>query len=371
MSAGRLGISPVPFYLLAGLLLGTGGAFQLTQVEGFISVGAQVGVILLLLMLGLEYSPSDLSRGLRTGWLSGIADLVLNALPGFLAGLLLGFGLLGAAALGGVTYISSSGVIAKVIADLRFTGNRETGTVLTLLVVEDLVMAVYLPLLAAALLGAGLAGAAGAVALVAVVLAVILRPRSREPRWIRALFSRSDEAILLGLLGISLLLGSIADRLGVSAAVAAFLIGLTLSGEAAEKAVRLLRPLRDLFAAAFFLFFGMQVDPSALGPVAGAAAVLGVLTAATKMATGWWAAKRDGVGTWGRRRAGALLIARGEFSVIIAGLAISAGIDPRLGTLAAAYVMATAITGPLAVRAVEAARLRKRRSGTLPAGPRP
>ena len=206
---------------------------------------------------------------------------------------------------------------------------------------------------------------------VAVVLAVVLRPRSREPRWIRALFSRSDEAILLGLLGISLVLGSIADRLGVSAAVAAFLIGLTLSGEAAEKAVRLLRPLRDLFAAAFFLFFGMQVDPAALGPVAGAAAALGALTAVTKMATGWWAAKRDGVGVWGRRRAGALLIARGEFSVIIAGLAISAGIDPRLGTLAAAYVMATAVAGPLAVRAVEAARLRKRRSESRPARPRP
>jgi len=358
--AGRLGLSPVPFYLLAGLLLGPGGPFQLEEIGGFIEVGAEVGVVLLLLMLGLEYSPRELASGLRTGWLSGLVDLVLNAAPGVAAGLLLGFGGLGAAALGGITYISSSGVIAKLIADLGFTGNRETGTVLTLLVVEDLVMAVYLPLLAAALLGASIGGAVAAVSLVAAVLVVLLRPRSREPRWTAALFDRSDEAVLLGILGVSLVVGAMADRLGVSAAVAAFLIGLTLSGEPAERAARLLHPLRDLFAAAFFLFFGLQVDVGALGPVVWAAAGLGAATAATKVATGWWAARSDGVGRWGRRRAAAMLISRGEFSIVIAELAVTAGLDERIGTLSAAYVMALAIAGPLAVRAVEAARARAR-----------
>jgi CPA2 family monovalent cation:H+ antiporter-2 len=361
--AGRLGLSPVPFYLLAGLLLGPGGPFELTEIEGFIEVGAEVGVVLLLLMLGLEYSPRDLARGLRTGWLSGIIDLVLNAAPGVIAGYVLGFGSLGAAALGGITYISSSGVIAKLIADLGFTGNRETGTVLTLLVVEDLVMAVYLPLLAAVLLGASIGGAIGAVALVAIVLAVLLRPRQREPRWVQFVFKRSDEAVLLGILGVALVVGAFADRLGVSAAVAAFLIGLTLSGEQAERASRLLHPLRDLFAAAFFLFFGLQVDPGVLGPVIWAAVTLGVVTAATKVFTGWWAARADGVGVWGRRRAAAMLVSRGEFSVIIAELAITAGLDERIGTLSAAYVMALAIAGPLAVRGVEVVRRRRSRAG--------
>ena len=358
--AGRLGLSPVPFYLLAGLLLGTGGPFQLDEIEGFVEVGAEIGVVLLLLMLGLEYTPRDLARGLRTGWLAAIIDLILNATPGVIAGFLLGFGPLGAAVLGGVTYISSSGVIAKLINDLGFTGNRETGTVLTLLVVEDLVMAVYLPLLAAALLGTGVGGAIGAVALVALVLVVLLRPRSRELRLMAALFRRSDEAVLLGILGVSLVVGAFADRLGVSAAVAAFLIGLTLSGEAAERATRLLHPLRDLFAAIFFLFFGLQVDPGAFGPVIWAAVGLGAITAATKAATGWWAARADGVGVWGRRRAAAMLVPRGEFSIVIAELAIAAGLDARIGTLSAAYVMTLAIAGPLAVRGVEAARNRTR-----------
>ena len=101
-----------------------------------------------------------------------------------------------------------------------------------------------------------------------------------------ALFGRSDEAVLLGILGVSLVVGAFADSIGVSAAVAAFLIGLTLSGEPAERATRLLNPLRDLFAAAFFLFFGLQVDPGALGPVIWAAAALAAVTAATKVATG-------------------------------------------------------------------------------------
>lgn len=360
--AGRLGLSPVPFYLLAGLLLGPGGPFELTEIDGFIEVGAEVGVVLLLLMLGLEYSPRDLAAGLKTGWLAGVIDLVANAGPGIIAALVLGYGPLGAAALGGITYISSSGVIAKLISDLGFTGNRETGTVLTMLVVEDLVMAVYLPLLAAALLGASLGGAIGAVVLVCVVLVFLLRPRSSDPRWIHTLFSRSDEAVLLGILGVALVVGAFADRLGVSAAVAAFLIGLTLSGEPAEKATRLLNPLRDLFAAAFFLFFGLQVDPGALGPVLWAAALLGLATAATKVFTGWWAARANGIGPWGRRRAAAMLISRGEFSVIIAELAISGGLNPEIGTLTAAYVMALAIAGPVAVRGVEAARARQARS---------
>ena len=362
VAAGRLGLSPVPFYLLAGLLLGPGGPVELTEIEDFIEVGAEVGVVLLLLMLGLEYSPRDLAQGLKTGWLSGLVDLVLNAVPGVIAGYVLGFGTTGAAALGGITYISSSGVIAKLIADRGFTGNRETSTVLTLLVVEDLVMAVYLPLLAAALLGASLAGALGAVALVAVVLVVLLRPRAGEPKWMGALFARSDEAVLLGILGVSLVVGAFADSIGVSAAVAAFLIGLTLSGEPAERATRLLHPLRDLFAAAFFLFFGLQVDPGALGPVIWAAVALGVITAATKVATGWWATRADGVGLWGRRRAAAMLISRGEFSIVIAELAIAAGLDERIGTLSAAYVMALAVAGPVALRGVEAYRSRSRPS---------
>jgi CPA2 family monovalent cation:H+ antiporter-2 len=110
--------------------------------------------------------------------------------------------------------------------------------------------------------------------------------------------------------------------------------------------------LRDLFAATFFVAFGLSTDPAALLPVLPAVLVLALVTAGTKVATGWFAARRDGVAAPGRLRAGTVLIARGEFSVVIAGLAVAAGI-PGLGPLATGYVLVLAVAGPVLTRLVE------------------
>jgi CPA2 family monovalent cation:H+ antiporter-2 len=103
----------------------------------------------------------------------------------------------------------------------------------------------------------------------------------------------------------------------------------------------------------FFVFFGLQTDPSQLPPVAGVAALLAVIGILTKAATGWIAAARSGLGPAARIRAGAALVPRGEFNIVIAGLAVAAGVDARLGSLAAAYVLILAVAGPLAARAAE------------------
>jgi len=136
----------------------------------------------------------------------------------------------------------------------------------------------------------------------------------------------------------------------VSAAVGAFLVGIALSGPAAHGARALLSPLRDLFAAVFFVFFGLQTDPHQLPPVALVAAALALVTTLTKLAGGWWAARRAGIATPGRLRAGTALVARGEFSIVIAGLAVAAGLHPRLGPLAATYVLLLAVAGPVLAR---------------------
>ena len=152
-------------------------------------------------------------------------------------------------------------------------------------------------------------------------------------------------------------MAGIAELLGVSAAVGAFLIGIALSGRVAEDARNVLAPLRDLFAAVFFVFFGLTTDPGAIPPVLPVAAALAVVTAGTKMATGWWAARRAGVGRPARVRAATVIVPRGEFSIVIAGLAAS--VQPRLGPLAAAYVLIMAVAGPVVARLAEpvAARL--------------
>lgn len=352
----RLRLSPIPFYLLGGLAFGNGGLVPLAAPEGFIEIGAEIGVLLLLLMLGLEYSAEELVGTLRSNAPAGLVDLVLNGVPGLLAGLLLGWDLPAALALAGVTYISSSGVVAKLLGDLGRLGNRETPVVLSLLVLEDLAMALYLPVLGTLLAGVGLLVGGVTVAVAVLVVSAILLASLRYGRHLsRLLASPNDEVLLLRLLGVTLLVAGVAQQTQVSAAVGAFLVGIALSGEVAEGARTLLTPLRDLFAAVFFVFFGLQTDPGAIPPVALVALALGLVTAATKLATGWYAAARAGVAARGRVRAGAALIARGEFSIVIAGLAVSAGVEPQLGPLAAAYVLLLAVTGPFIARFAEPA----------------
>jgi CPA2 family monovalent cation:H+ antiporter-2 len=351
--AGRLGISPIPLYLLGGLAFGDGGLFPLITSQDFIDTGAQLGVVLLLFMLGLEYTGDELVKALRTGTTAGFVDLVANFTPGYLVGLVIGFGPVGSLFLGGVTYISSSGVLAKLLSDLGWTGNRETPIVLSILVFEDLAMAVILPILGALALGGTLAGTVASVAVALTLVALTISVAARHGhRLSRAAFSASDEVNLLTVLGVTLLVAGLAEQVHISAAVGAFLVGIGVSGDAANRVRALLAPLRDLFAGVFFVFFGLSIDPGTFPDVAGYAVALAVITGITKAATGWWAANRAGMSDRGRRRAAAILLARGEFSIIIAGLGLSAGVGGGLGPIAAAYVLIMATTGPVIARLI-------------------
>ncbi|WP_261570249.1 cation:proton antiporter [Frankia gtarii] len=354
----RVGISPIPLYLVGGLAFGHGGLLPLGASEEFIGVGAEIGVVLLLLTLGLEYTAGELLSGLREQARSGVLDLVLNAAPGVAAAFILGWGPTAAVVLGGVTAISSSGIIAKVLGDLGRLGNRETPVVLSVLVLEDLAMAVYLPILTALLAHHSLARGSLTVAIALGVLVAVLYVALRHSDKVtRLVFNpsadRDDEVLLLRALGLALLVAGLAQRMQVSSAVGAFLVGIALSGPVAEGAQEVLRPLRDLFAAVFFVFFGMQTAPADIPPALLAGSLLALAGVVTKVMTGWWAARSAGIGTMGRFRAGAALVARGEFSIVIAGLAVAAGIEPKLGPLAACYVLLMAIIGPLAARFVE------------------
>ncbi|GGO10661.1 potassium transporter [Microbispora rosea subsp. aerata] len=350
----RAGISPIPLYLIAGLAFGTGGILPLATSEEFIATGAELGVILLLLTLGLEYNADELVTSLKGNARAGLVDLVLNAAPGAICALLLGWGPVAAVAMAGVTYATSSGITAKVLGDLGWIGNRETPVVLSLLVFEDLTMAIYLPILTAMLAGLSLVAGAVAVAVALIAVSVVLLVALRFGRYIEAFVaSPNSEVLVLKVVGLALLVAGLAQQLQVSAAVGAFLVGIALSGELAEDAQALLTPLRDLFAAVFFVFFGLQTDPTKILPAAGTAAALALVTMITKLLTGGYAARRAGIARAGRVRAGIALIPRGEFNIVIAGLAVAAGAHPDLGALAAAYVLILAAFGPLAARLVQ------------------
>ena len=345
----RWGFSAIPLYLLAGLAFGNGGLAPLRLSENFVHVGAEIGVLLLLFMLGLEYTGDELKKSLRLGLTAGVIDFALNFTPGLAAGLLFRWPPLAAVLLGGITYVSSSGVIAKVLSELKRMDNPEMPLVLSLLVQEDLAMAVYLPLVAVLLSGGGIVrivlSVGIAIAVVSIALLTALRWGTQISRFVA---HESDEIILLTTVGGVLLVAGVAERFQVSAAIGAFLFGIALSGSVAEKSHRLVSPLRDLFAAMFFFFFGLQIDPATLVPALPFALGLGAVTILTKVLTGYWAGGILGLDRRGRIRAGAELIARGEFSIVIAGLGVA--IEERLGPVSAAYVLLMAIAGPVLAR---------------------
>jgi CPA2 family monovalent cation:H+ antiporter-2 len=355
--ARRLTLSPVPLYLLAGLAIGEGGIAPVPAAGAFVETGAAIGVVLLLLTLGLQFSLTEFTGSLRRHVPSALADLVLNAVPGAVTGWILGLDAIGILALAGATYVSSSGMIARLLADLRRLGNRETPAILSVLVMEDFAMAAYLPLLAVLASGGpwwqavlGVAAAVGA----------MLAAFTASYRWghhLGRLLSHPDaEQLMLRVLGLTLIVAALAELVHVSAAVGAFLVGLSLTGETADRARAVLSPLRDLFSAIFFLAIGLSIRPDELVPLLPAALALSAVTAATKLVTGQYAAWRDQVGPRGQMRAGTVLVVRGEFSIVIIGLVGTMHDD--LAPLVITYVFVLAIAGPLLTRLAGAAPLR-------------
>lgn len=350
-AARRFALSPIPLYLAAGLALGEGGVAHIPAADEFVTTGATIGVVLLLLTLGLEFSIGEFATSLRRHLPSAWVDLILNAVPGAIAGWLLGLGGVGILALAGVTYISSSGVIARLLDDLRRLGNRETPAVLSILVLEDFAMAAYLPLLAVLAAGGSWVHALFGMAIAVSALVLAFVASYRWGHLVGRLVAHPDnEQLLLRIMGLTLIVAALAELIHASAAVGAFLVGLTLTGEAADRARMVLSPLRDLFAAIFFLAIGLSVNPADLIPMLPAALALAVVTAGTKVATGMFAAHRDEVARPGQLRAGTALIVRGEFSLVIIGL-VGATV-PAVEAVATPYVFVLAIAGPVLTRFV-------------------
>lgn len=348
--AVRIKLSVVPFYLAIGLSLGQGGLVPLDLSESFLNTGAQLGAILLLLMLGLEHSGPNLAAAFMERKSIGAIDFALNAVPGALIGFLLGWGILGAVVLGGITYVSSSGIASQMMKETGWQRSEVSRRVTTVLVVEDLTLAPYLPLLTTLVAGAGaIAGFLSVtVALLVTGVALLISFRGENALG-KVLNTQAQGGLLLTVFGAALFTAGSAELIGFSSAVAAFLVGLALTGEVAY-AVRLrLSPLRDLFAALFFLFFGLSVSPVEMIEVLPLALLLTVLGVAGKMYVGWNIARdmSDGA-AW--KRAGAFLIPRGEFSIVIAGLAASTTFGGKLQALTITYVLLTSLAASIALR---------------------
>jgi CPA2 family monovalent cation:H+ antiporter-2 len=348
--ATRFRFSVVPVYLIFGLALGKGGLFPVDLSEEFLNTGAQIGAILLLLLLGLEYSGPELVAAIRNKRSAGLIDFLVNALPGALIALIIGWGPIGAMVLGGITYVSSSGIAAQMLKETGWQRSELSRRITSVLVIEDLFLAPYLPLLTAIVFGLGAATGfvSVAVAILMTSLALLLSFRGSKT-WSSILDTQSPGGLLLTVFGGALMAAGFAAMVGFSSSVAAFLVGLMLTGEVANAVRARLSPLRDLFAAIFFLFFGLNVSVSEIPAVLPLALLLAAVGIAGKMFTGWWIARdmADGLSWY---RAGAFLIPRGEFSILIASLAVGSAFGVQIEALTLTYVILTTIASSIALR---------------------
>ncbi|SDL91924.1 monovalent cation:H+ antiporter-2, CPA2 family [Halogranum gelatinilyticum] len=327
--AARIGLSVIPLYLVAGVVLGpnvagAAGFFHVPNGE-VATIFGELGIVLLLFFLGLEFSITRLLSARRQISAAGAVDMAINLPLGIALGLVLGWTFVEALLLGGIVYISSSAIITKSLIDLGWIANPESEPILGTLVFEDLVVAVYLAVVASLVVGGdGLVGTAMNVGvalgfLVVLVLAVYYGGQLFE----RVLKVDAEELFVLRVLGIAVPVAALALSLGVSEAVAAFFVGMGFSTtHHRERIESLLTPIRDVFAAAFFFWIGLGTDPSVVVQVAGLLAIAVVLTAPAKVISGYYGGRLFDLDQRRSFRTGVAMVTRGEFSLIIAATAV-------------------------------------------------
>lgn len=347
----RLKISSVPLFLLAGLALGKGGVAPLELSEDFLNIGAEIGALLLLLVLGFEYSASELAETMKKRWHAGVVDILLNAIPAAILALVLGFGWLGALAFAGIMFVSSSGIASQMIRETGWARSNVAKRTTTVLVVEDILLAPYLPLLAAMTLGLGVfAGLISVAVALAVTAGVFVIGMGREIPGLKSLANQAPSVLLLLVFGTALAAAGAANLAGFSGAVVAFLVGLLLTGEVAETLRHRFAPLREIFSAIFFLFFGLSISIQEVIAVMPVALLFSGIGVAGKFAVGWWIG-RDMTDHMSWKRIGAFLASRGEFSMIIASTVASGLAINNVKEITISIVVITATISTLAIRA--------------------
>lgn len=361
-AGGRVGLPTIPFFMAAGVIFGPNTpGLALVEDPHDLELLAALGLILLLFHLGLEFNLNDLVSGGRRLLGIGSIYLLLNVGGGFVFGILLGWGTNEALVIAGAVGISSSAIVTKLLIELRRLANPESRLILGVIVVEDIFLAFYLALLQPVL---GEAQGAADAALQFGVAFAFLASLGAVARWGAGMVGRlvdspDDELLTVCFVGVAVLVAGVAEELGVSDAIGAFMAGLILAeSPVAHRIERLVLPLRDAFAAAFFFAFGLTIDPGDAWEVAAPVAIAVGLSIVLNLAAGVAAARLHGYGRTAAANVGFTILGRGEFSLILATLAATAGLDARIGPFVALYVLVLAVLGPLlAARSPSLARL--------------
>jgi monovalent cation:H+ antiporter-2, CPA2 family len=353
---GRLGrttgLPTIPFFIVAGIVVGphTPG-FVLMQDPDEIYLLAALGLVLLLFHLGLEFSIHDLlAGGQRLIWAGG-SYIALNFGAGLALGWWFGWGTREMFVIAGMIGTSSTAIVTKLLMDLRRMSSPEAGMILGIIVVEDVFLAVYLALLQP-ILGQqeGTVEIATSIVTAFTVLIALFALARWGGRVVRPLvFAKDRELTTISVVGFGVCVAGLAHVAGASDAVGALMAGMVVAGTGvADQVERLVVPLRDTFAAIFFFWFGLTIAPTAMGEIAAPVALAVVVTITFNIAAGIVAARIYGFGREEAASAALMLVSRGEFELILASLAVAAGLDERVAIFAALYVLVLSILSPLA-----------------------
>lgn len=355
--AGKLKISNVPVLIIMGMLVGPHaphlGVIDLRFIhsEDIISFLGRVGILFLLFYLGLEFSVKKLVKSGKNIVRGGTIYILINVLLAFGYGFLVGLPLKEVLILTGIISFSSSAIVAKVLVDLKRTGNNETELILGIIMFEDIFLAVYLSIVSGLVLsdsGSLFGTAISTLIAIGYMLIFFVIARKASGLLNRLLNIASNEIFIIVVFALLFFIAGFSETIHVAEAIGALLLGLVFSEtEHSDRIEKLVIPFRDFFGAIFFFSFGLSIDPTTLGGAVWMVLGAVVITIVGNLIAGMIAGRKSGLSHKASANIGLTIVSRGEFSIILANLAIAGGLMPILTPFTALYVLVLAILGPI------------------------
>ncbi|MET0785482.1 MAG: cation:proton antiporter [Paenisporosarcina sp.] len=355
--ANKLNFSIIPFLIILGMVVGPHapviGIIDLKFIESapFIEFLGRIGVLFLLFYLGLEFSIGKLIRSGKSIAIGGTIYILINFSLGLLYAFIMGFPLKEILIIAGIITISSSAIVAKVLVDLRRTGNSETELILGIIMFEDIFLAVYLSVISGLILGDSTSISSSLISVLIAfgyMLLFFIVARKATPILNKLLKIASDEIFIIVVFASLFFIAGFSETIHVAEAIGALLLGLVFSEtDQGERIEHLVIPFRDFFGAIFFFSFGLSIDPFSLGGAIWLALGAVAITLIGNFVAGMIAGRQAGLSHKASTNIGLTIVSRGEFSIIMANLGLAGGLMTILQPFSALYVLILAIFGPI------------------------
>jgi CPA2 family monovalent cation:H+ antiporter-2 len=344
-------------FILVGIIVGPYGLSIIEDTE-LINLLAEFGIIILLFVVGLEFSIHKLRRVGLNGIIIGTVQLGIVFFLGYVVAVALGWSHLEALFLGSILSITSTAISLRFLRDLNLVNTREWDTVITILIIEDLAAVLLLTLLGNASSGASFEITDAGVLIIQSILFFVLTlaigikiiPKLLE----RVSKIKMEEAPFITALALAFGLAVLAHFLGLSSAIGAFLMGMIIaSSKFSETVVHKVIPLKDFFIVIFFVSIGMLVNIALIPDAIWIAIPIVIVAIVGKFIGNMFAASMSGNTFISASTIGAMMIPIGEFSFIIAKLGVDSGsIDDSIYPVTIVVSLTTMLAMPLILRSL-------------------